>query len=295
MYNFDSISSSSLWLDVKPINAGWSNDKKFKVTTKNKQYLLRLSDISLYDQKRKQFELLKKVETLNINVPRPIEFGYLDDRYVYTLLSWIDGEDARENIHRFGQDEQYKMGIEAGQMMKKIHSIPIEHTFNWWDIYEKKVLRKIERIKNSKLKPKHLEVYIDYILNNIELVKERPVMLQHGDFHLGNMLIKDKHIALIDFDKISVADPIDEFKPFVWNVFESPDFERGIIDGYFNHQVGEDFFKILALYAADSVISHVPWAINIGEEEVKTAFKVAESVYEWYDGFKTYIPSWYKK
>lgn len=66
-------------LSFKPLDKGWSKDKKYIITTDKEKYLLRISDISLYEKKKKQFELLQQLERLDINCSRPIAFGVLDN------------------------------------------------------------------------------------------------------------------------------------------------------------------------------------------------------------------------
>ena len=48
-------------------------------------------------------------------------------------------------------------------------------------------------------------------------MKEINQVLTHGDYHLGNMIVNNHKIYIIDFDKSGPADPYDEFKPFIWN------------------------------------------------------------------------------
>lgn len=46
---------------VEPIHKGWSNDKKYYVETKDgERLLLRVSDISAYDAKKHEFDMMKK-------------------------------------------------------------------------------------------------------------------------------------------------------------------------------------------------------------------------------------------
>ena len=47
---------------VEKINKGYSKDEKFKIKLKNKDeyLLLRLSDISLYEQKKEEYEVISK-------------------------------------------------------------------------------------------------------------------------------------------------------------------------------------------------------------------------------------------
>ena len=53
--------------EYKRLNKGFSKVQKFilKDNTDTK-YLFRVSDISLYEKKKKQFELLKNIESLDI-------------------------------------------------------------------------------------------------------------------------------------------------------------------------------------------------------------------------------------
>ena len=51
---------------IESLNKGWSRDKKYIITTDKDKYLLRISDISLYEKKKKQFELLKRSRTIDI-------------------------------------------------------------------------------------------------------------------------------------------------------------------------------------------------------------------------------------
>lgn len=128
----------------------------------------------------------------------------------------------------------------------------------------------------------------------MHIIKDNPMKLQHGDYHIGNMVItKDNVIGIIDFDKMDIADPIDDFKPFVWNVNKSPIFQTGLIDGYYNNDIPKSFFETLALYAAESCIGHISWPITFDEKEINTAIEVADKVYEWYKGFTLVIPTWY--
>ncbi len=70
-------------------------------------------------------------------------------------------------------------------------------------------------------------------------------------------------------------------------------FETGLINGYYQNQVPEDFFPILKFYTVESLISHLPWSVTFGEAEVRTAQKVAANQMIWYDHFQLEVPTWY--
>jgi aminoglycoside phosphotransferase (APT) family kinase protein len=65
------------------------------------------------------------------------------------------------------------------------------------------------------------------------------------------------------------------------------------LNGYFDNNVPDEFFSLMALYSARNIIASVPWSLSFGEEELKTAFDNIKKVNESYDGFNTYIPNWY--
>ena len=107
------------------------------------------------------------------------------------------------------------------------------------------------------------------------------------------MVIDEDKIGIVDFDKLGENDKYDDFKPFCWNVLRSPMFQNGLINGYFNNKVPDDFFYKLSVYAAESLISHLPWAIKFGEEEIKIATDIYYKMLEWYKDFTITIPTWY--
>lgn len=293
--DIDVLKGKNNWIKIEPLVKGWSKDIKYYIEDiKNQKFLLRISDASSYENKSQQFNLLKEIKNLNIHTPIPYELGRFDDGSVYMILSWIDGQDAEEIIPKLNEKEQYLLGREAGVILNKIHSIPVSSVVTWNDVYQNKLPQKIIKAKNASIKHKHLDLFINYVLNNMSIIENSPMNLQHGDYHIGNMIVtEDATIGIIDFDKMDIADPIDDFKPFVWNVKRSSKFQTGLIDGYYNNNIPKSFFEILALYAAESCIGHISWAIPFGEEEINTAIEVSDKVYEWYKGFTLTIPTWY--
>lgn len=283
-------------VSISPLLKGWSKDKKYILEdAKGCKFLLRISDKSLYEKKKKQFELLKKIEEMDLYCSRPIAFGTMEDGSVYTILSYLEGVDGEEAIFSMSDREAYTLGVEAGEVLRKLHKIEIpEQSLTWWEKYQKKMPRKIEALLQCEYGLPMQEEIIQYYKDHCYLMEDRPQLFTHGDYHLGNMIVKDGKIGIIDFDKNGAADPYDDFKPFCWNAMRSEYFETGLINGYFNNQIPEDFFKILKFYTAESLISHLPWSVSFGEEEIRTAQKVAEYQMIWYDNFKREIPTWYK-
>ena len=280
---------------VEPLTKGWSKDKKYILFSQDKKYLLRLSNISLYNKKKEQFELLKKIEKLDINCSRPVEFGKLDEENIYMILTYLEGESCEDVLPRLTNEEAYKLGIEAGQVLQKLHNIPVDTSnMSWKEKYKEKIPRKIKALKECKYKLPLEDFLIDYFISKSYLMEDRPLKFSHGDFHAGNMIVHKGKIGFIDFDKNTISDPYDELKPFCWNVFKSEYFETGLINGYFNNKIPEDFFKILKYYSVESLISQLPWSVQFGEEDIKTAYKVYDAMLEWWGNFNLDVPTWYK-
>lgn len=280
----------------EPINKGWSKDKKYCVTDENgNRYLLRVSDISEYDKKKTEFEMMKQVSALGVPMCQPIKFGVCDEG-VYSIQSWIDGADAEKVIPTLSDTEQYVYGLEAGRILKKIHSIPAPETQEDWEIrFNRKMDYKINKYTECPLKYKNGQAFIDYINESLYLLKGRPQTYQHGDYHIGNMMIgRDGKLYIIDFNRNDYGDPWEDIKAITWDVEASQMFASGRINGYFDNDVPEEFWRIFALYISCGILSSLPWAIPFGEEQIQVMVNQAKEVLSWYDNMKNPVPTWYK-
>ena len=133
-------------VNKKPILEGWSDDKKYCITNENgEQFLLRVSDIAQYDAKLSEFVMMQRVSSLGIPMCLPIEFGICEEG-AYSIQSWIDGESAENLIQLLPDREQYDYGLEAGRILRRIHSIPAPDPQEDWAV---KFNRKIDtKIRN---------------------------------------------------------------------------------------------------------------------------------------------------
>lgn len=186
------MSNYDAFLKVEPINKGWSSDKKYYVETKDGQRLLiRISDVSEHDEKKKEFDIMKQLASTGIKMSQPIEFGICNDgKSSYQVLTWIDGEEAKDMLPFLTDKEQYSLGWEAGQMMlkmQKAESYPASD--NWSKIYSERVANYIKEYKACGQNLYGEELLLAFLEEHSLCLKNRPMCLLHADFQSDNMVI----------------------------------------------------------------------------------------------------------
>jgi len=279
------------------LDKGWSGDRKYCVETADgSTCLLRISPQELYNRRKQEFNRMQEIAKLGIHMCLPVEFGTCEEG-VYAIHTWIDGEDADTAIPRLTEPKQYAYGLEAGQILAKLHTIPVpEGEHDWEGYYTAKTRRKIANYEACEFHYEHGEAMVQYLKDNEHLLKNRPITYQHGDYHIGNMMIgRDGTLYVIDFEKDDFGDPWEEFNRITWSAQAAPEFARGMIDGYFDGQAPQDFWELLAYYICSNSVGSLPWAIAYGQEEVDTMIRQAGEILSWYDNMKQIVPTWYRK
>ena len=281
----------------QPIDKGWSGDQKYcAVTADGEKYLLRISPIDRLDRKHREYEKMRGVAQLGIPMCLPVEFGICDEG-AYSIQSWIDGEDAEEAIMAMDAAIQYRYGLDAGRILAKIHTIPAPVDSPNWEVrFNAKIDRKIAMYESCELKYESGgNAFLQYIAENRHLLKDRPQSYQHGDYHIGNMMIdRNGVLTIIDFDRDDYGDPWEEFNRIVWCAQAAPAFASGMVDGYFNGDIPMEFWELLALYICSNTLSSLPWAIPFGDKEIQVMRQQAAQVLQWYDGMQQVVPAWYQ-
>lgn len=278
-----------------PVEKGWSGDQKYCVTTADSnRYLLRITGAERAHRFYLGFLRMQEAAALGVPMCLPVEFGECSEG-TYAIHSWIDGVDAEDYISKLPQQSQYAYGLDAGRILKKLHTLPAPPDATpWAQRFSAKIDRKITMYNDCPLKYENGDLILDYLAENRHLLSDRPQTYQHGDYHIGNMMIdKNGKLTIIDFDRDDFGDPWEEFNRIVWCAESSPAFASGMVDGYFDNEIPIEFWKLLALYIASNTLSSLPWAIAFGEAEITTMRNQAAQVLQWYDNMKNVIPSWY--
>ncbi len=297
---FEGISIADTFSTVKEIEKGMSGDRKYYIETRDgKKLLLRITDISNYEAKKKDYDFLLLVNKADLPVPKAIDFGLCEDgASVYMLLEWMEGEEAEKVVPTMKKDKQYSIGVTSGQILRGIHenSIINDMEQDWYDRYFEVITPRIEAYKNEGVPFEGAEAILSFIEENKHLLHERGQSRIHGDFHLGNLIINEKEeLFVIDWQTVDFEGVGDPWVDFINIGIEHPAFAAGQIDGYFNYQVPETFWRMLALYLSVSAITAIVWAKYFAPERLERIMALNKNVVNWYDGMKQMIPSWYKE
>ena len=302
------ILSGGRFVAVMPIEKGWSEDKKYCVTnTDGEKYLLRITPIERYETRKALFTMLEQVTALGIPMCLPVEFGTCTDG-VYSLQSWIDGEDLETILPLLSETEQYILGLKSGEIIQKLHSIPAPDTSpnsigveEWATRFNRKADIKIQKYHECGLRFEGDKYIINYIEENRKLLENRPQCFQHGDYHVGNMMLEngvkplEKALKIIDFDRYDYGDPWEEFNRIVFSAAASPHFATGQLRGYFGGEPPLEFFKLLAFYISSNTLSSIYWAIPFGQSDIDIMMNQSKDVLRWYNNMKNPVPTWYLK
>lgn len=287
------------FVKVIPIKKGMSGDKKYYIETNNDQHLLlRVADISKYDIKKREYELMNKLYAKGVPMPKTIDFGICNEgKNVYTIIQWIDGKEVEKILPLVGENEQYLLGIKSGKILKLIHSVDAKRDTEEWNTrYFAVIDERMDFFFKEGVKFSGNEKIVSFLKANRGLLEKRPQCCHHGDYHMGNMIeSKDNKLFIIDWHTVDFDNYGDPWYEFNRIGVEYPAFASGEINGYFDDNPPNDFWILLAYYLSASAITSIVWAKYFAPDELDSIIKLNKNILQWYDGMKSMIPSWYKR
>lgn len=259
MENLEFIKDINSYTVIEKIAEGYSGDEKYKLEKDGKYFLLRVGDEKNLSEKKKEYERLEAYADKDINTHRPVAFGTANDKF-YSIVSWVSGTPIMDIIKKDVSKNYYQLGKKVGIELKKLHSCcPSNSKNDWQGIIEKKAASFLEYYHNVTAEFACSKSAEQYILNNFDLMKNRPQVLLHGDFHWNNCVEDEAgNVGIIDFSGNYIGDPWYDFGGLLWALEYSESFVNGQIDGYFGTPPSE-FWKVYKFYAALYAFEHLTY------------------------------------
>jgi len=288
---------------IEPIAKGWSDDKKYFVESKDgRRMLLRVSGIEEFDRKKAEYGMMERVYSIGVLTPEPLGFGLCDDNQnVWSLSGWLEGEDAAEALPHLSGAEQYALGIKAGELLRRIHTLPApEDAEPWGDWFFRKVQGRIDFYDANPIKSEGGDIVVRYLRDNRRLLEGRPQAFGHGDFNVNNlMIIPDGEIGVIDFNFFNKdhGDPWWEFDMMMngWGSEPSAYFHSGMLHGYFSDDPPREFFEVFSYYQAYDALAALCDTSVHHQGEPEAGRRHMENILRWFDNMNNPVPSWYIK
>lgn len=292
------ITGCGTFAKIEPIDKGWSGDKKYYVENiKGQKFLLRVSDISEYEIKKSEFDIMKRIFSTGIKMSEPVDFGKCNNgKCVYLLLKWCEGNEAKEILPSLSLEEQYAYGCEAGKILKRMEKIEYHSPSPDWDKnYGNKVAGYISAYRNCHKKLFGDDMLLSFLDKHSGCLKQRPASLLHADFQSDNMVISPtKELYIIDFQGSGTVDPYYALTGVMVTAEVSPEFSTGQLHGYFDGDVPDDFWELNAFYTAAESLNAFAVAVTLGQEEIDYANRMMAKTFEWLDNLNRLIPVWYR-
>ena len=163
---------------------------------------------------KEQALLPKLAPHFTISIPVPIKMGAASEDYPYpfSIYKWLPGTSI--NLLVLDNDCLEKLAFDLVKFLKELQSIdnvdglaPGQH--NWWrgdhvSVYDKGTREQISALSTIINESKALDLWE----RACKTKWAKPPVWVHGDFAIGNMLVKDgKLSAIIDFGGMALGDP----------------------------------------------------------------------------------------
>ncbi|MDA2385719.1 aminoglycoside phosphotransferase family protein [Bacillus cereus] len=286
-------------LKATVISKGFSFDEKYKIELESgASYFIKVCDSSYFERKQEEYEYMQQLDSLHIPMPKLIHFISLTKfNKCVQVFEWIDGLDGEDILRTLSTEEQYRAGKKAGEVLKKIHLVEKEDKSNSWEMsIWSKYERYLEALKEYEVDFFHLNTVIDFVGNHKDLLKNRPIVFLHDDFHPANIMIDQNEFrAVIDFARFDIGDPIHDFhKVALFTTNISKPFAVGQVHGYCGGEPDLHFWKLYSLYAAMIFPADIVWTNRSTSHLVDDMKERLNGILENHNHFSSYIPKWYQ-
>ncbi|MCL2446158.1 MAG: phosphotransferase [Oscillospiraceae bacterium] len=287
------------YTDAQVIEKGWSDDKKYRLTTADgQQLLLRVSALAEHDRKQAEFNLLTRAYQHGVCTAQPIKFGLCDEgQCVYQLCTWLPGEDVKTAMTHMNALEQYDLGQKAGALLRCLHTLPAPEDVEPWERwFLRKMQDRLDFYHSHPIKSSGGDIAVRFLQENKAWLSDRPQCFLHGDFNQTNLILQPSgQVGVIDFNAYNKdhGDPWWEFDPVNWGGEVNARYNSGLINGYFDGKPPQAFFRMFAYYNAYCALAALCDSSQHNQGTPEEGRRHLENILNWHDDFNQLTPSWY--
>ncbi|MDD2391658.1 MAG: aminoglycoside phosphotransferase family protein [Bacilli bacterium] len=279
----------------KELSDGGSPVRKYLLSKELKQYLLRLYNPKFVSSRMVAYENIKTLYENSINVPKPIEFGLCNNKeYAYMILGWINGISIEELIKNSSEDKVMQLGVNTGQELNHLHSINTNINSSLLLEYKDKIAKKKAKFLSLGLLNEKVSSLFAYLEQSKILSKNNASSIIHGDIHAGNVILtNDEKQIFIDLD---VCKNGASWYDLASNscLLNNDLYYVGLIDGYFNKNVPEDFWKVYNFYGCLYCLDYVLYSIRTNGLGLSHGLEVLNKFIDTTKGLDNSTPKWYE-
>lgn len=158
--------------EIKKIDKGFSSDLKVRVKFFNSFKLLRIYDIKIKEQVLEKLEKMKLLYELGVKCPYVYSYGECEkENLYYSLVEYVEGEDAEEALPKLSSSQQYKIGYDVGSDLRLIHNLEVKQPIKSNCMTRNSFDKCVKRYNELKIKIPFDNEIIDYIYKNINIKK----------------------------------------------------------------------------------------------------------------------------
>ena len=285
--------------EAKAGNQGLSPAKKIKpspslkmytVRKGGKDFLLRTDFSERYEEEAALAAFAHRIfEEGGAYVSSPLEVGaYFNDTMVYSLYNFFCGDNLARRLPEFSTSHQLSFGVEAGKLLKKLHTILPEEDDK--PVHHEDMFLILTKLEEKGINYEGFGEASAFMKKYHALPDNRPVTAVHGSFSANSLFLdKDLNVGILPLETAQWDDPVTDLISLS-DSYSLP-FMKGVLKGLFEGQLPKDFFELLCFYRTYGLLSDIDAADS--KEELDAAVLRAQKLSEDYEKYQRVIPSWY--
>lgn len=264
--------------------------KLYTVRKNGKTYLLR-TDLS--DRFSEEAELAAFAHRIfkdgGAYMTFPLEVGaYAQDAMVYSIYEFFCGDNLARRLPEFSTSHQLSFGVEAGELLKKIHSILPEPENT--PVQREDMFLILTKLEEKGIKYDGFNEAAAFMKRYHALPENRPITAVHGSFSANSLFLdKDLNVGILPLETAQWDDPVTDLVS-ISDSYSVP-FMKGIFKGLYEGRLPKDFFELLCFYSTYRALSDIDNADS--GEEMELALLRAKKISDNYEKYQSVIPIWY--